>query len=80
MLELPEKRFRLLNVKTGELFELECSMEPLTNIVVEILKGRYLEYEVQTDRQFIRSNLKMRDELVTNHMMNQFIDELFCNL
>ena len=41
MLELPEKRFRLLNVKTGELFELECSMEPLTNIVIEILKGRY---------------------------------------
>jgi len=77
MLELPEKRFRLLNVKTGELFELECSMEPLTNIVIEILKGRYLEYEVQTDRQFIRSNLKMRDELVANHMMNQFIDELF---
>ncbi len=77
-LDLPEKRFRLLNVKTGEWFEMECSLEQLTNIVVEILKGRYMEYEVKTDRQFFRSNIKMRNQIVADHMMNEFIDELCC--
>ena len=76
-LQLPEKQFRLLNVKTGEWFEMECSLDQLTDIVVEILKGRYLECEVKNDRQFVRSNVKMRNQIVATHMMNDFIDELF---
>lgn len=48
-----DRNIRILNVKTGELLQLEATMEELTLIVISLLKGKYCEPVVKTDEEFI---------------------------
>jgi hypothetical protein len=55
MMELPEKVFKILNIKTGEIYILEYTdFGDLTTIVVALLKGRHDELAVKTDDEFMR--------------------------
>ena len=47
-----DKKFKILNIKTGELFQLESSIEQLTRIVVLLLKGKYGEPNILSDSEF----------------------------
>lgn len=47
------KQFKILNIKSGELMRLECTMEELNFIILAILKGKYVKHEVLTDSEFI---------------------------
>jgi hypothetical protein len=47
-----DKKFKILNIKTGELFQLEPSIEQLTRIVVLLIKGKYGEPNILSDNEF----------------------------
>ena len=63
VLEKPTKNFKLLNIKTGELYVLDATKEELTQIIVALLKGKYEEYERKTDKEFLESCHHYVDEL-----------------
>ena len=46
------KQFRLFNIKTGEIFRLDATTEEMGNIVIEILKGKYIETLPKSDDEF----------------------------
>jgi len=48
-------RFRLFNIRTGEVWELCATTDELTQIVVELLRGKYASPVVQTDAEFLES-------------------------
>ena len=48
------KEFKLFNIRTGELFVLDASMDDLNTIMIELLKNKYYEEETKTDEEFIR--------------------------
>jgi hypothetical protein len=48
-----EKDFKILNIKTGEIYKLNASLDQLTTIMVAILKGKYGEPEEKEDIDFI---------------------------
>jgi hypothetical protein len=49
------KDFRLFNIKTGELWKLDASLDELTKIVVELLRDKYEKvFVAKTDEQFIQ--------------------------
>jgi hypothetical protein len=55
MMELPEKVFKILNIKTGEIHVLKyADFGELTTIVVSLLKGRHDELKTKTDDEFLR--------------------------
>jgi hypothetical protein len=45
--------FRILNIKTGEIWELDATMEELTKIVLALLKGKYMKTKMKTDDEFL---------------------------
>ena len=47
-----DKKFKILNIKTGELFQLESSIEQLTSIIVLLIKGKYGEPNILSDIEF----------------------------
>ena len=47
-----DKKFKILNIKTGELFQLESSIEQLTRIIVLLIKGKYGEPNILSDSEF----------------------------
>jgi len=47
--------FRLFNIKTGEVYELQATTEELTQIVVELLRGKYATPVVLSDAEFLAS-------------------------
>ena len=47
-----DKKFKILNIKTGELFHLKSSIEQLTRIVVLLIKGKYGEPNILSDSEF----------------------------
>jgi hypothetical protein len=49
------KQFKLFNIRTGELYVLNATLEELTHIVVLLLKGKYEKNEIFTDDEFIGS-------------------------
>ena len=51
------KEFKILNIKSGELMRLECTMEELNFIILAILKGKYVKHEVLTDSDFLQATL-----------------------
>ena len=53
--EEEEREFKILNIKSGELMKLECTMEELNFIILAILKGKYVKHEVLTDSEFIKA-------------------------
>jgi hypothetical protein len=50
-----ERVFRIINIKSGELMRLECTMEELHFIVLAILKGKYVKHEVLSDVDFLQA-------------------------
>ena len=46
------KKFKILNIKTGELFQLKSSIEQLTRMVVLLIKGKYGEPSILSDKEF----------------------------
>lgn len=48
-----DKRFVLLNIKTGEMLELNASKDELDTIVVALLKGKYGKTGVLTNDEFL---------------------------
>lgn len=48
-----DKNIRILNIKTGEVLQLEATIDELTVIVVYILQGKYCSQVVKTDEEFI---------------------------
>jgi hypothetical protein len=48
-----EKKFRLFNIKSGMVLSLCASMEDLNQIMVALLKGRYIHQEPKTDEEFL---------------------------
>jgi hypothetical protein len=53
--DLNLQEFKLFNIKTGELFLLEASTDELTEIIVELLKGKYKTNYKMTDSEFVSS-------------------------
>ena len=47
------KQFRLFNIKTGEIFRLDATTEEMGNVVIEILKGKYIETLPKSDDEFL---------------------------
>ena len=41
-----DKKFKILNIKSSQVFELKATMEELTNIVVTLLKGKYRDEKI----------------------------------
>jgi AAA domain len=50
-----KKRTRLFNIKTGEILELVATLEELTDIVVELIRGKYVKLDVLEDQEFVES-------------------------
>ena len=48
-----ERIFKILNIKTGELMCLDCTMDELNFIILAIMKGKYSKYEVPSDEEFL---------------------------
>jgi hypothetical protein len=48
-----ERIFKILNIKTGELMRLDCTMDELNFIILAIMKGKYSKYEVPSDDEFL---------------------------
>ena len=44
---------KILNIKTGELWRLDATFDELTEIMVELLKGKYNEEIIKSDDEFI---------------------------
>jgi len=58
---VPSKTFKILNIRTGECLRLEATMDDLTFIVVELLKGKYGEQKVLDNEDFVQD--------CTNHIL-----------
>jgi hypothetical protein len=48
------KQFKLFNIRTGELWELKATKEELTQIVVELLRGKNISPTRKTDEEFLQ--------------------------
>jgi hypothetical protein len=46
--------FKIFNIKTGEMFRLEATTEVLTQIMVALLQGKYMEKEKKEDMDFVQ--------------------------
>jgi len=53
------RQVRVYNMRTGEKLRLEASYEDLTNIVVELLRGKYEEPVKLTDDEFIEQCMEL---------------------
>jgi len=49
-----DRNIRILNIKTGEILQLEATMDELTLIVVALLQGKYCPPVVKTDEEFVQ--------------------------
>lgn len=47
------REFRILNIKTGEIWILDASLDELTEVVVALLKGKYLKPRDKSDEEFM---------------------------
>jgi len=54
MLDYPEKTFKLFNIRTNEVQELNATREELDFVVISLLQGKYLKTERKTDEEFLR--------------------------
>jgi hypothetical protein len=65
-----KKKFKLLNIKTGELLELNATEEELTKIVVALLKGKYDRLYVRSDEEFLQSSIGYISSVVGENVEN----------
>ena len=48
------KKVKIFNIKNGEVMELHATLDELTEIMVELLRGKYEKVERHNDEQFLR--------------------------
>jgi hypothetical protein len=48
-----KKKYKLLNIRTGEILRLDATVDELTEIVASLLKGKYGKNTILTDEEFI---------------------------
>lgn len=53
VLGLPEREFRIFNIKTGELLTLNADFEDLNTIIRTVIKGKYIDTNKFSDDEFI---------------------------
>ena len=53
------KNIRILNIKTGEVLQLEATIDELSLIVVSILQGKYCSPVVKTDQEFVEDCVQL---------------------
>ena len=53
VLGLPEREFRIFNIKTGELLTLNADFEDLNTIIRTVIKGKYIDSNKFSDDEFI---------------------------
>lgn len=54
-----DKIFKLLNIKTGQIYRLESTYDELTNIVVKLLVGKYGECQSKSDPNFVEACIEL---------------------
>jgi hypothetical protein len=55
MYPLSQKKFKILNIKTGEVFLLDSNIKNLTKIVVLLINGKYSTPKTMTNEEFLQS-------------------------
>ena len=68
MMDKPKKKFKLLNIKTGEIYELKYQKEELTKIIVSILKGKYSKQINKNDKDFLNDNKKYMNKKTVEYL------------
>lgn len=68
MMDKPKKNFKLLNIKTGEIYELKYQKEELTKIIVSILKGKYSKQINKNDKDFLNDNKKYMNKKTVEYL------------
>lgn len=68
MMDKPKKKFKLLNIKTGEIYVLKYQREELTKIIVSILKGKYSKQINKNDKDFLNDNKKYMDKKTVEYL------------
>lgn len=53
LLDYPEKKFKIFNIRTNEVQELNASQEELDFIVISLLQGKYQREKKMTDQEFL---------------------------
>jgi len=51
------REIKLLNIKTGEMYRVNVSLEDLNDMVLILLKGKFQEMKKKTDEEFVRDCL-----------------------
>ena len=83
MMEMPKREFKLLNIKTGELFVLNYEIDQLTTIIVLILKGKYEKPVFKTNEVFLEDLIQYMNANTSYNILKnteQFLDSDCVNL
>ena len=56
LLGYPEKKFKIFNIRTNEIQELNADMEELDFIVISLLQGKYQKVAKLSDEEFLEMN------------------------
>ena len=48
------KKVKIFNIKNGEVMELHATIDELTKIIIELLRGKYEKAERLNDQQFLK--------------------------
>jgi hypothetical protein len=56
LLGYPEKKFKIFNIRTNEVQELNADMEELDFIVISLLQGKYQKVAKLSDEEFLEGN------------------------
>ena len=70
---------KFFNIKTGEIYRLDATTEEMGNVVIEILKGKYIETLPKSDEEFLEKcmneveyfNMRAEDKHSENPDMQQ---------
>jgi hypothetical protein len=54
VMEREPRNFKLLNIKSGEIWVLEATQHQLQHIVLTLLKGKYAHISVKNDNEFLQ--------------------------
>lgn len=68
MMDKPKKDFKLLNIKTGEIYFLKYQKDELTTIIVSILKGKYSKQINKNDKDFLNDNKEYMNKKTVEHL------------
>ncbi len=74
-LELPEREFKLINLRSGYVYILNTSnMNELTFVVSSILRGKHEKMSNITHEEFVHKCNEIRDEISVQSIMKNFLE------